>query len=240
MTTILAPHLDDAVLSCWSVLAAGDEVGVVNVFAGVPRAGTAGAWDRETGASDSVARMREREREDVEALALAGCVPVNLGFLEEQYRERPVEPGEVLAALPEELDVVYGPAGIGGHADHLLVRSLMGPLRERGADVRLYADLPYCARRGWPEWVTGEAAHPEAGADWDLGGLDAQLGLRPCAVRLEPAEQERKRSVLAVYRTQFAALTAGSWRLTDPGVLPFEVLWEPLSECPPSIDATRA
>jgi LmbE family N-acetylglucosaminyl deacetylase len=244
VTTILAPHLDDAVLSCWSVLESDAEATVVNVFAGLPPAGAAGAWDRETGASDSTARMRERLREDVEALALAGRVPVSLGFREEQYRDGPPpEPAELLDAVAPLVDgVVYAPAGIGAHADHLLVRSLLGPLRERGAAVGLYAELPYCARRGWPEWVSGEPAGPEAGADWDahLGGAEAELGLRACPVRLDADAQRRKLRALEAYRTQLAALNAGSWRLTDPSVLPFELLWLPPGVEPPSASASRA
>ncbi len=44
-TVILSPHFDDAVLSCWHVLASAGEVLVVNVFAGEPPAGALGGLD---------------------------------------------------------------------------------------------------------------------------------------------------------------------------------------------------
>src|SRR5690349_8735562 len=62
---ILSPHLDDAVLSCWHVLTQPGVVVVVNVFAGVPASLDGPAWwDRYTGATDSLERVRERIDED--------------------------------------------------------------------------------------------------------------------------------------------------------------------------------
>src|SRR5690348_14091165 len=71
---LLSPHLDDAVLDCWSVLTARPAPRVVDVFAGIPPAG-AGAplWDRITGAPDSAARVGERLEEDARALGAAGA-----------------------------------------------------------------------------------------------------------------------------------------------------------------------
>jgi len=228
---ILAPHLDDAVLSCWSVVDSAADVSVLNVFAGLPPAGKCGWWDRETGAMDSAARMRERRSEDAEALAQAGRNPVNLDFLEHQYREDE-QPGteELLEAIASHVRgrVVYGPAGIGDHADHVLVRCVLGELRRRGTDVRLYADLPYCAREGWPERVAED-------------GRPKLPGLRARTVRLDANAQKRKLRALETYRTQFAALTAGSsLRVIDPEVLPFEVLWEPVGSEAPTLAASRS
>ena len=36
---VLSPHLDDAVIDCWSVLTDSGDVRVVNIFAGVPSPG---------------------------------------------------------------------------------------------------------------------------------------------------------------------------------------------------------
>ena len=241
--TILAPHLDDAVLSCWSVLTSAAEVRVVNVFAGVPPAGSTGWYDRKTGSLDSAARMRERLGEDAEALTALGREAVNLDFLEDQYRDgADPSPDELLAAVGTHLDggaVVYVPAGIGRHGDHLLVRSLLGALCRDGTDVRLYADLPYCARYGWPGSVTGAAGDPSADDQWRsaLGDLELDVdALSPCTVRLEPAEQERKGRAIAIYRTQFEALTTGgssAVHMTDPAVLAFEAYWE-VTASPPA------
>src|SRR5439155_1765477 len=83
---LLSPHWDDAVLDCWSVLSAGGGLTVVNVFAGSPAPGTITLWDSITGASDSAARTQERRAEDAAALSRAAREPVNLPFLDSQYR----------------------------------------------------------------------------------------------------------------------------------------------------------
>src|SRR5580765_515812 len=50
---VLSPHLDDAVLSCWSVLRGPEPVQAVNVFAAPPRTGFVTRYDRICGAHDS-------------------------------------------------------------------------------------------------------------------------------------------------------------------------------------------
>jgi LmbE family N-acetylglucosaminyl deacetylase len=241
---ILAPHLDDAVLSCWHVVESASDVRVLTLFAGVPPEGALGWWDGETGASDSAARMTERRGEDAAALAAAGCTAIQLDFLEDQYRDGgTIAVADLVAAVEPHVrgSLVYGPAAIGLHVDHLLVRSVVSDLADSAAGRRLYADLPYCARYGWPGWVTGAPPRHAADADWEraLEGHDL-AGLAPRAIRLDAGAQERKRSALAAYRTQFAALTVGSDRhVADPEVLPFEVVWEP-GGTPPSSEANRA
>ena len=84
---VLSPHLDDAVLSAWSVLRRPGEVTVVNLCTAIPPPGTLGAYDRVKGATDSAEFMRERLAEDAAALALAGREPLGLGLLEGQYRD---------------------------------------------------------------------------------------------------------------------------------------------------------
>src|SRR3954468_8291817 len=44
---IFSPHLDDAALSCWSVLSQPRPVTVLNFFSGAPTSGELGWWDRE-------------------------------------------------------------------------------------------------------------------------------------------------------------------------------------------------
>ena len=156
-TIILSPHFDDAVLSCWHVLASAGEVLVVNVFAGEPPAGTLGWWDRLAGASDSAAAVRARVEEDRQALALAGRAAVNLPFLDSQYRQSDQAPGEIVEALRGVLveDArIYAPASLGDHhPDHTAVRAAALALHAEGADVALYADLPHATVFGWPRWV---------------------------------------------------------------------------------------
>jgi hypothetical protein len=105
---VLSPHLDDAVLSAWSVLRRAGPVVVVNACDAVPPAGILGPYDRAKGAADSAEFARLRLAEDREALALAGREPVGLGFLDAQYRDAvraahlnapPLDPGGIGAAL---------------------------------------------------------------------------------------------------------------------------------------------
>lgn len=228
--TILAPHHDDAVLSCWSLLTAPGDVAVVNVFAGVPPDGSLGWWDRETGASDSAAQMRERRREDAEALGAIGRAAVDLDLLEDQYRAGAAPPAEELRAAVEPhlgAGPVYGPASIGGHPDHLLVRALLGALQRDGRDVRLYADLPYAARKGWPRWIGGTVRR-RADREWEQALAASEVDVAPLSprvVRLDPDAQEGKLRAIRTYRTQLEALEKEG--VTDPDVIPFEAFWEP-------------
>jgi LmbE family N-acetylglucosaminyl deacetylase len=238
--TVLSPHPDDALLDCWSVLASDGDVQVVNVFAGVPADDARrGWWDWITGVESSAAQMRLRRDEDARALADVGRTAVNLDFLDAQYRRGdPVAVADVLdAALPHlRGEVVYLPAAIGLHVDHLTVRALAPDLRERGYEVRLYADLPYCARYGWPGFVTG-GPPGDADAHWAHCLGTAADGLDPAVVRLDDGACERKRRALSAYESQFATLTAG--RVSEADMLSFEVTWGPPATEPPSAAASR-
>ena len=83
---VVSPHLDDAVLDCFSVLNSDRELRVVNVFAGVPENVGLTGWDAITGAADSAERARERIAEDAVALARVPREPFNLDLLDAQYR----------------------------------------------------------------------------------------------------------------------------------------------------------
>src|SRR5690242_12626863 len=128
---VLSPHLDDAVLSCWSVLTSENQVQPVNVFSGPPPPGTLTRYDRICGARDSSEHVRERIAEDSRALAAAGRAPVNLPFLDRQYR-RPWQTPSLadldgcLAEAVPRLRELYAPAGLGfaPQPDHELVRRL--------------------------------------------------------------------------------------------------------------------
>src|SRR3954468_24623954 len=116
---ILSPHLDDAVWSTFSLLA-GDEpdVIVVTVFAGVPR-GQVGWWDAECGITDSTAHVLARRREDSGVLTSLGRSSIHLDLLDDQYRDAPVDPGDVVTAVAAAVTAVnrvYAPSGI-GHPD---------------------------------------------------------------------------------------------------------------------------
>jgi LmbE family N-acetylglucosaminyl deacetylase len=228
---ILSPHLDDAVLSCWHVLDGPGQVQVLNVFAGVPPAGTAtGWWDRASGSGDSARAVRARIEEDREALAVAGRRPLNLDFLDAQYREDGQD-GEVLAAalrdrIPDSA-LVYVPGafaggGAGGrlpvaadepHPDHVAVREAGRALRAGGYETVLYADLPHAS-------VGAGGAWPESAPVLD--------GLEPEPHPLAGPQFERKLRAVRCYRSQVGILERAFQRpVDDPLLLGYEVVWRP-------------
>ncbi len=235
-SVILSPHFDDAVLSCWHLLAGAGEVLVVNVFAGEPPVGTLGWWDRLAGAGESASAVRVRIAEDRRALALAGRAPVNLPFLDSQYCEAEQAPAEILEALRGVLvggARIYAPASLGDHhRDHTAVRAAALALHAEGAEVTLYADLPHATVLGWPRWVldggSSSGADPAA-EDWasQLEATGLPPGRMAVATHRLPAEDyARKLEAVLAYTSQRRPLehTFGS-SLEDPRLLGFEVEW---------------
>ncbi len=234
---LLSPHWDDAVLDCWSVLTSGRQVTVVNLFAGVPPPGRLAPWDAITGATDSAVRARERIAEDARALARTGRTPVNLPFLDAQYRNGSSDPtleeiDHVLFAAAPSASKVHVTAGVGGHLDHLLARRYGRMLLRAGLPVTLYADLPYCVLHGWPHWVDGTELDPNRNVDafWleFLKGVPELSGLRSAHIeRLDDSTAAAKLAAMRCYETQFPGLDYGAGRLlSDPEVHRFEVRWE--------------
>ncbi len=235
---ILSPHFDDAVLSCWRVLAGAGEVLVVNVFAGIPRTGILGWWDRLAGASDSAQAVRTRIEEDREALALAGRAAVNLPFLDGQYEHAERAPREIARALREVVPAgarIYAPANLGDeHRDHAAVRAAALALYAQGAEVLLYADLPHATVSGWPRWVLNGSPCPRPGADRAGDRWAAQLQTTGVPVQRMAARAHRlssdaragKREAVLTYRSQVAPLQkAFGSPLQDGELLGFEVEW---------------
>jgi LmbE family N-acetylglucosaminyl deacetylase len=230
---VLSPHLDDAVLNCWSILSGAV---VATVFTGSPASGTLTGWDALCGATESLSMMRERLAEDREALALAGALPVHAGFLDAQYRGCRALPSfaavdaEIASAVPSA-SVVYAPLGV-GHSDHRFVRRFAAALARAGMPVRIYADIPYVSVYGWPSWVTGEPPDPRLRVDVHFAGLLRQVPELSATssdvevVRLSPAQRAAKLEAMRAYRTQFAALDQGPLRaISQPEIHGFEVFW---------------
>jgi LmbE family N-acetylglucosaminyl deacetylase len=234
---LLSPHWDDAVLDCWSLLVSARDVAVVNLCAGIPAPGSLAPWDAITGATDSAARVRERIAEDARALARAGRTPVNLPFLDAQYRPAAPAPtleeiDRALCAILPSTSRVHVPAGVGGHVDHLLARRYGRTLLRAGIPVTLHVDLPYCVLHGWPHWVDGTQADPHRNVDafWMefLKGVPELPPLRSAHVaRLDDAAAAAKLKAMRCYETQFPGLDYGAGRLlSDPEIHRFEVSWE--------------
>jgi LmbE family N-acetylglucosaminyl deacetylase len=226
---LLSPHLDDAVIDCWSVLTAPGELNVVNVFTAVPRTAAPSRWDRIVGAVDSAELMRARIEEDRAALALAGRTPVNLDFLQHAQREdgRPPPLAAIdatLAAAVPAASRLYAPAVLGTpHPDHVRVRAYARECAAAGIPVELYADLPYAVVYGWPHWVTGEPRDPHLDVDAYWGEQPAG---DPRVVHLDGAQGESKLAAMRAYATQFPSLDRGPiGLLSNPKVHRFEVFW---------------
>jgi LmbE family N-acetylglucosaminyl deacetylase len=229
---VLSPHHDDAVINCWSLLTADEDLLVVNVFAGVPRGVAASAWDRLCGAHDSEALMRERITEDRAALRIAGHSPVNLPFLGRSYRKRQAPPtfAAIEAAVRPSagrLSALYAPVAV-THVDHRHIRRFAEAVGRSGIPVRLYADAPYATRAGWPAWVTGRPKHPRLDIDraWEESPVFPDVRYaRPVA--LTPEATAAKLTAMQAYETQFVALDGGPLALlSNPEVHAFEVFWE--------------
>jgi LmbE family N-acetylglucosaminyl deacetylase len=222
---LLSPHFDDAVLNCCSVLMSDKDVRVVNVFAGIPPPGFVSDWDRACGARESAEHVRRRIAEDEEVLASLGRRAVNLPFLDIQYGLRRFSMRALDHAVADAVpaaSVAYAPAALGeGHIDHRLIRSYARALAHAGVPVRLYADVPYAVRTGWPAWVReGETA--VAADRRKPRPFRKTAGVQ--VVTLDPRAAGRKLRAMQAYATQFSALDEGG-RLTDPATHRHEVFW---------------
>jgi hypothetical protein len=154
---VVSPHLDDAVLSVYGQL--GPETTVVTVLAGLPPEGFLSDWDRQSGATDSRARIAARREEDHRALERSAALPAHLDFPDRQYvalgmaKPSPTDVAEALRPYLEGADEVLAPSALSTNSrnplrrwrrrrdsDHRLIRDAV--LRVT-PDATLYAELPY-------------------------------------------------------------------------------------------------
>lgn len=231
---VLSPHLDDAVLSAFTVLDEPDEVLVVNVCDGIPPAGRASDWVRLCGGADDAEQMRLRLAEDRAALAEVGRRAVGLGFVEADERPADARADAVAQRLADavpEASRIFAPVGMGSHPDHVAARDAALALAPRdGLALELYADIPYALRAGWPSWVTGARPDPHLDPDvpWEraLARVPVErAALTPVVAALDSAARARKARALECYASQIAAVAGGSHRRLDGEALAFEVRW---------------
>jgi LmbE family N-acetylglucosaminyl deacetylase len=226
---VVSPHLDDALLSCYTTLR-GRRALVVNVCAGVPVPGSLGAWDRATEATDSGVRMRERIAEDANVLEALGTSWESLDFLEAQYRDGPLDALMVSAALDAAIPSgmpMLAPAGIGDHPDHLQVRAAAVALaRRRCIALYLYADLPYSIRAGDGTAVGASDLRPPTAPGSAKGGPGRPLAGAPEVMTLTESAREHKLALAGRYRSQLRGAGADLFHwLRSPHGVAWEAFW---------------
>jgi LmbE family N-acetylglucosaminyl deacetylase len=232
---LLSPHCDDAVLSCWALLARERPLEVVTVFAGEPDPPRQSGWDRTTGFADSAASMRVRRAEEEEALARTPHSLTLLDLLEAGYLDGPRGTGDVqlLGAVIDPWlrehpgGIVAAPAGAGSRAGSLRARAqrlLARTTRTRHPDhvfvrdaalelalgsfcrVLLYEELPYA----WGDVAAGEVRR-----------LARAQRASATLVRV-PIDAQAKAALIAVYRSQIPHLGVGGRRVDVAADLPRE------------------
>jgi LmbE family N-acetylglucosaminyl deacetylase len=234
-TVVMSPHLDDAVLSAFTLLDGAGDVLVVNVCDGIPPAGRASDWVRLCGGTDDADSLRRRREEDRAALALVGRRAIGLGFLDADERPPDAVAPEIaaraVAAVPAAARLV-APVGMGSHPDHVATRdaALSLGLAGGGPRLELYADIPYALRAGWPPWVSGATPDPHVDPDvsWERALRRvpvAREAMVPTVTALDAARRARKAQALECYASQIAALAGGPHRRFDDEALAFEVRW---------------
>jgi hypothetical protein len=228
---LLAPHFDDAALSCSALLDGGSPVDIVTVFAGGPEPPVSAYWDELGGFADSAEALEARRAEDAVALAADGHRLVYLPLLEDQYGgERGEEQRAEIAAAVESwaadhpAGLVALPAGAGWrppgavrallrrlgrgrvppHPDHLFVRDAgLGSLGNATWTPLLYEEQPYDR--------SGRAAR-------EASRVAARLGRRAVEVVLQVDPVAKARRV-AHYASQVPLISPPEGRLDDPSVL---------------------
>jgi LmbE family N-acetylglucosaminyl deacetylase len=215
---VVSTHFDDAALSLAHVLQrAAERATVLTVCGGVPSRDLAVSdWDAHSGFASPSEAARTRGLEDARACAVTGARRVRLRHLDAPYRERPLRTHAIRAAVQRHLSegaVLWLPAAIGDHPDHLDVRTALLPLAASLPASRLgvYADLPYASWCGY--------RLPRAVAR-------ALPGLRARDVRLRGEVFERKLEAVRCHASQIDGLDEAAPGLLDPdGVLARERIW---------------
>lgn len=150
---VISPHLDDAVFSCGTLIAAQAVARqrplIVTVCAGVPDGDFVTQLDQAAGFATSREAVLRRREEDLEAAAILGADVRHLDVLDGQYdRDDPLDRRNAIRAALDTVETlgpfeVLAPVGI-RHADHGLVAAACADFADW-----LYEELPY--RVLWPD-----------------------------------------------------------------------------------------
>lgn len=212
----LAPHLDDAALSCGGQIAsltrAGQRVLVVTVMAGDPPTAVENDYIRSLHARWELERdaTAQRRAEDSAACAILGADFLHWPFADCIYRLHPVtgaplylsdddifgdvHPAEQplvaeIAALLRTLPAagqLYAPLTIGHHVDHLLVTE--AAQLAFGDALCFYEDYPYAQQPGKLAAVIG----------------DPPAGWQSTPVALSDADLNAKLEAILAFRSQLS------------------------------------
>ena len=193
--TVLAPHLDDAALSCGSLLLYAARFTAVTVATFFTEAGlppytlSARRFLQQVGAQSPQTLFRQRRLEDRAALESINVGCVHVGMTDALFRRRPYRKPPLGSTLIPEFGHIYplyrkhvvsgriadedtgtvrdalevlrqlvgrgpglvvAPLGIGGHVDHVLVRTIA---EQSGRPVVYYSDFPYNQRAARSRFV---------------------------------------------------------------------------------------
>ena len=212
----LAPHLDDAALSCGGQIArrtrAGERILIVTVMAGDPPTDVENDYIRSLHARWDLERdaAAQRRAEDSAACRILGADHLHWPIADCIYRLDPatgrpiyvsdddifgdVHPAEQplvaeIAGLLRSLPAasqIYAPLTIGHHVDHLLVTE--AAQQAFGGDLLFYEDYPYAQQPGKLAAVIG----------------DPPDGWAPTVFALDAADLQAKIESILAFRSQLS------------------------------------
>jgi LmbE family N-acetylglucosaminyl deacetylase len=209
----VSPHLDDVILSCGGAVAKAARTGsprIVTVFAGSPDVELSdfARFQHERWQLDDAEAVELRRKEDRSAAAAIGAsVQVQwLDYLDAIYRDPGYASDDAIFDLPLKCDLTLAenihedlrqirttryvvPMGVGNHVDHQIVREAGLMLLREGAEVWMYAEVPY--------------ALDDAMLALAISQIDVHS---PIVVRLDDDAMQRKVAGVRAYSSQLPVL----------------------------------
>lgn len=245
---VVAPHQDDAALSCSALIEAPGPVDVLTVFTGLPETPRRGWWDLKTGfdgSHESVPARNEEERR-----ALEPCVRhlELLGLLEDQHLdgERTATDAETLASKVRAWAAEEGPSATvavpacAGWRPGLIRRQLVrrglltqpGPRPHPGHEYVRDAVLDALGAADGQLLLYEELPYRWGGpADAEAERVGAVRGVRAELVTL-PVDREAKAARISLYTSQVPHLSTARGPVDDPSVLPADERYWRLRKAP--------